>query len=75
MDAANAKLKQSFTSLLASTQCAVNLAKEKQLKVEAKIKSTRKTNRILQKHLARIPDIKPLQLNMQEAMQIKKIVF
>ena len=58
MDAENAKLKQSFTALLASTQCAANLAKEKQLKVEAKIKSAQKTNHILQKHLARIPDIK-----------------
>ena len=58
VDAENAKLKQSFTALLASTQCAANLAKEKQLKVEAKLKSTQKTNHILQKHLARIPDIK-----------------
>jgi hypothetical protein len=58
VDAENAKLKQSFTALLASTQRAANLAKEKQLKVEAKLKSTQKTNHILQKHLARIPDIK-----------------
>jgi hypothetical protein len=57
-DAENAKLKQSFTSLLASTQCTANLAKEKQLKVEARLKSAQKTNHILQKHLARIPDIK-----------------
>jgi len=57
-NAENVKLKQSFTSLLASTQCAANLAKEKQLKVEAKLKSAQKTNHILQKHLACIPDIK-----------------
>ena len=58
VDAENAKLKQSFTSLLASTQHAVNLAKEKQLKVEAKLKSAGRTNHTLQKCLARIPDIK-----------------
>jgi hypothetical protein len=57
-NAENMKLKQSFSSLLASTQHAANLAKEKQLKVEAKLKSAQKTNCILQKRLARIPDIK-----------------
>jgi hypothetical protein len=58
VDAENAKLKQSFTSLIASTQHAASLAKEKQFKVEAKLKSAQKTNHILQKCLACIPDIK-----------------
>jgi hypothetical protein len=43
----NVKLKQSFTSLLASTQCAANLTKEKQFKVETKLKLAQKTNHIL----------------------------
>jgi uncharacterized protein YydD (DUF2326 family) len=57
-NAENMKLKQSFTTLLASTQCAANLAKEKQLKVEAKLKLAQKTNHIMQKHLTCVPDIK-----------------
>ena len=58
VNAENMKLKQSFTSLLASTQCVANIAKEKQLNMEAKLKSAQKTNHIFQKHLAHIPDIK-----------------
>jgi hypothetical protein len=58
VNAKNMKFKQSFISLLAIIHCAANLAKEKQLKVEAKLKSAQKTNHILQKCLAHIPNIK-----------------